>query len=151
MRPGPQTSISDITGRRELRRLLGPTAWAALEDLAADARLEGDRVVARTNVRRLADNLGLSKDTTARSLRRLMSAGLVTRLEEPRGADGTFARASYLLDGRVLQVLGPREAEDAPPATPDLRVPLPRQRHSSGRGRSEQVALFEVDPVPQGP
>jgi DNA-binding transcriptional ArsR family regulator len=145
MKPGPPSGVGDITGRRELRRLVGPTAWVVLEDLAADARLEGDRVVARTNVRRLADNLGLSKDTTARSLRRLVSAGLVTRAEEPRRPDGTFARASYSLNRRVLQVLGPPEGEDAPPATPDREIPAPRQRHSRGRGRLEQATLFEVD------
>lgn len=145
MSPSPSTRGVGA-GARKLRRLVGPTAWAVLEDLAADAHPEGSRLVAHTNVRRLADNLGLSKDTTARSLRRLVGAALVTRVEEPRAADGTFARAAYVLDGRVLQVFGPPEREDPPPASPARKMPPPGQRHA---GTAEQVALFGLDWAPE--
>jgi hypothetical protein len=44
-----------VEQRRALRRQVGPTPWAVLEDMAADAeRDEAGRLVVATNVRRLA-------------------------------------------------------------------------------------------------
>lgn len=53
-----------------------------LEDIALDARLdEHGRLVADTNVRRIARNVGLNKDTVARHLRRLRRFGFVLQEE----------------------------------------------------------------------
>ncbi|MBW3651608.1 MAG: MarR family transcriptional regulator [Actinobacteria bacterium] len=153
MSPGPPTTGAAMVGTaraRELRRLVGPTAWAVLEDLAADARPEVDRLVAYTNVRRLADNLGLSKDTAARSLRRLLTAGLITRVEEPRGENGTFGRATYVLEVRAVEVLGQADAGRPPAPAPAANSSSPRQRQSLKHDAPAlQAALFEVDPAPE--
>ena len=63
-----------------VRRQVGPTAWVVLEAVVADAQTDATgSVAARTNVRRLASVLGLSKDTVAAALARLIGAGLLER------------------------------------------------------------------------
>ena len=58
----------------ELRRVLGPTAWTVLEELAVQAQRDGSRLVVRsTNVRDIAGCLALNKDTVARALARLIA------------------------------------------------------------------------------
>src|SRR5207248_4256942 len=64
---------------RRLRRLLGATAWAALEDLLTDAASADDELTACSNVRRVAAQVGVSKDTAARAISRLIRAGIVER------------------------------------------------------------------------
>jgi len=69
---------------------LGPTAWAVLEELTLGAERGGDgRLVATTSVRRLAAALGLDKDTVARALARLSSAGYVLRCSTGLPANGS--------------------------------------------------------------
>src|SRR5688572_22762508 len=49
---------------RLVKKAVGLAAWCVLEDIALDARLDGQgRLVAETNVRRIAGHLGLNKDT----------------------------------------------------------------------------------------
>lgn len=113
---------------RELRRQVGPVAWAALADVIDDAALEaGGRLVAATNARRLAVNLGVSKDTAARALARLVAAGLLERVPVVRGERGRFGAAAYII--RVAETT-------APP------VPLPRDQRRRVPG--PQPSLFEV-------
>ena len=90
---------------RALRRAVGVTAWCVLEELLLDAHLE-DRgaLVATTNVRRLAAQLGVSKDTAARALNRLARAGVVHRVTSARGARGALPTSSYRVD--LAQVEG---------------------------------------------
>lgn len=92
------TTITVEPASQELRRRLGPTGWVVLEDLLLDAEPDtGGRLVVVSNVRRLAANLGLSKDTCARALGRLIDAGLVERMDGGRGAGGRFSRGCYVL------------------------------------------------------
>ena len=82
---------------RRLRRELGPTAWAVLEDVVLDAQADDGRLMAGTNVRRLSAHLGVSKDAAARALGRLLDAGLVVRHHSGHRADGTFGPVAYEL------------------------------------------------------
>jgi DNA-binding transcriptional ArsR family regulator len=84
---------------RAVKRAVGPTAWVILEDIALDATLDGEgRLVAETNVRRLAANLSLSPNTVTKHLGRLREHGFVLH-EEGRGeADGRFEVSRYVLD-----------------------------------------------------
>jgi hypothetical protein len=74
---------------RVVKRAVGLAAWGVLEDIALDARLdEAGRLVAETNVRRIAANLGLNKDMITSHLRTLREHGFVLRVEcasTPRG------------------------------------------------------------------
>jgi DNA-binding transcriptional MocR family regulator len=75
-------------------------AWCVLEDLIEDARIDSlGRRVATSSVRSLAENLGLSKDTTARALRRLASAQLIEALPARRVDRGRFGGGAYLIRG----------------------------------------------------
>ena len=127
--------------RRALRRRLGPVAWCVLEDLVEDARVDSlGRRVATSSVRRLADNLGVSKDTTARALRRLTSAQLIEALPAPRVDRGRFGVGAYL-----ICAASPRDsamAVERAAAPPESRRPRARSSAVS------QPTLFDaaVDP-----
>jgi hypothetical protein len=78
-------------------RAVGTTAWAVLADIALDAEADAHgNLVAATNVRRIADHLGISKDTAARALGRLVDAGLVGRESSPRQS-GRFPTSAYVV------------------------------------------------------
>jgi DNA-binding transcriptional ArsR family regulator len=84
---------------RSVKRAVGPTAWVILEDIALDAHLDGEgRLVASTNVRRIARNLGVSRNTVAKHLGRLREHGFVLHEEVRAGANGRFSTARYVLD-----------------------------------------------------
>lgn len=83
---------------RLLRRSLGPTAWAVLVDLYLDARTDDNGLVlVRTSVRRVAEHLGIGKDTAARALLRLSAAGLTRRQTQETDGHGRFAGTTYEL------------------------------------------------------
>lgn len=78
-----------------VRRALTPSTWLVLEELA---RTAGDGGVATTNVRQLAVDLGMSKDTAARALQRLVAAGLVERTEIRDMDTERFGSVAYRVD-----------------------------------------------------
>jgi hypothetical protein len=81
---------------RTWRRRLGPLPWAVLEELALQARPSQQGWVAAVGVRDLGAAVGTTKDTAARALASLRSAGLVesTRVHLPRGP----SRSGYRLN-----------------------------------------------------
>jgi DNA-binding transcriptional ArsR family regulator len=80
---------------RVVCRAVGTTAWAVLAGIGLDTEADAHgNLVAVTNVRRIAGDLGISKDTAARALSRLVDAGLVVR-HCRRGAGGHFVRSLY--------------------------------------------------------
>lgn len=105
--------------RRSLCRTVGPTAWAVLEELIDGAEGMCPLPVVHTNVRRLAADLGLSKDTVARALRGLLDAGLVAR-SSGRDPGGRFGGTTYVLDAASL---GLAEAIDPPQRRARKRAP----------------------------
>ena len=114
---------------RELRRRLGPTAWAVLEEVLSVSRGDADECHSTATVRSLAADLGLSKDTVARALARMSAAGIVVG-EQDRAPAGTFAAGRYRIfipDGIAL----------AQPAAPTVASHRPR----AARVTSSQLAL----------
>jgi DNA-binding transcriptional ArsR family regulator len=80
---------------RVVCRAVGTTAWAVLADIGLDAEADAHgNLVAATNVRRIAGDLDISKDTAARALSRLVDAGLVVR-HCRRSPGGHFVRSLY--------------------------------------------------------
>jgi hypothetical protein len=74
-------------------------AWAVLEDIALDARIDdAGRLVADTNVRRIAENLAANKDTVGRHLARLREHGFVFQEEGRQDACGRWEPCRYVLD-----------------------------------------------------
>jgi len=106
-----------------LRRRAGPVGWTTLEALVAGAAPEPAGWTCPTNVRRLAAELGLSKDTVARALVRLATAGLVLRREHRSAEHGTFAGSSYVLGPEVVEAL-----VVPPPAAPSRPIRQPKSR-----------------------
>jgi len=136
---------------RAFRRAVGVTAWAVLEDLVLDVEVD-DRgaLVARTNVRRLAAQLGMSKDTAARAVNRLARAGVVHRVVAERGARGALPNSSYVLNlvgiaGLTVDVphanaVVPADTRTSPQASSRTRA------RPASRVDDAQTSLFELTP-----
>ncbi len=89
-----EATSMDADAERALRRSLGPPAWAVLAELHLDAVPGGtDARVGATSARRIAAQLGISKDTAARALRRRTAAAIVRRRPQATSAGGRFALA----------------------------------------------------------
>ena len=79
-----------------LRRELGAIAWCALEVIAEQAITDGDALVARVGVRRLAGEMDVATNTAARAVRVLLDRGLLVRSQR-RARSGRFERGLYEL------------------------------------------------------
>jgi DNA-binding transcriptional MocR family regulator len=130
-----------IAGRsRSLRRSLGLTAWAALEDLLLDASLQAPgRLCARASSRELAARLGVSKDTAAAALRRLTLAGPVQREDHRDTTRGVFARSVYVIDAARLDKSGIRRQTAQPTRSTRRGSVAVAAGHSDG-----QASLFDL-------
>ena len=105
---------------RVLKRSLGPTAWAVLEDVVLDAVPKEGRWLARTSTRRVADHLGVTPGTVARAMARLCTEGIVHR-EDRRDVDtGRFGESVYVVE----PLAGLRPCVDRPhTADRDMETP----------------------------
>lgn len=84
---------------RAVKRAVGAMAWAVLEDIALDARIDdAGRLVAERHVRRIAENLAANKDTVGRHLARLREHGFVFQEEGTQDAYGRWEPCRYVLD-----------------------------------------------------
>ena len=118
-----------------MRRRLGPTAWVVLEQLLTSSTgPEGD-CRACVSVRTLAAELAMSKDTVARALARLRSAGIVSA-DQSRSATGTFTAGGYVID--VPNGIAFDDTGHAP-TTPTTRP------HRASRHHGSQLALVLDD------
>lgn len=125
-----------------LRRRLGPTAWAVLEQLIARSHGFTGTCVATATVRSLAVELGVSKDTAARAVGRLRATGLVA-VEQARESTGTFATGSYRIDVPSCFVL-----DDNAPTTDVTATPSRRPSRTASRPSAPaQLSLIDLDPA----
>lgn len=117
---------------REVKRRVGPTAWAVLEDVALDASPDdAGRLVSTTSSRRIADHLGMTAGTAARALARLRAVGLVSYTRHD-GAAGRFGLSAYVLgpvpglvivDPAGTPTIAPPRSVPPRPATPHIDRP----------------------------
>ena len=150
---------------RDVRRRVGPMAWAVLEDLVLDARVdERGIVVAGSSARQVAANLGIEPGTAARALRRLRDDGFVVLVREA-GADGRFGLSAYQLPGItgltitasdrpcVVQphAVGPRtatpNADDPPAAIAHMVEPAPEVLIEPAVGAPSRRGAVDTSPV----
>ena len=139
------TGITVLACSRETSRRVGPLAWVILEELALRAQGGSDASI-ETNVRALASELGVGKDTVAQALARLVNLGLVRCQPQRRG--GRYAGSAYELDietcrhfGVVLNGLTNKEIDVLAPPCPVPADPA----------QSDAIAPDRVAPAPAGP
>lgn len=121
----------------ELRRRLGPLAWAALEVLVAASRDEADDVTAAATVREVAAQLGVAKNTAHRAMRTLRSAGLATPTQR-RDTDGRYCDGGYRLTV-PNDAISRAPQSDAAPIAPATRT---ARRHAVIASTAVQLELL---------
>ena len=113
--------------------------------VAASTAAEDGALVATTNVRALAGELGLSKDTVAGALSRLMGAGSVERRFVRRSS--RFAGSVYVVVedvGLVLSCPGCPCPKVSDTITSDRPCPGPSSRTGHTVIVDEEPAVFEA-------
>jgi hypothetical protein len=117
-----------VLGERagDVRRQLGPLAWAALEVLVSHCTMVDGELIADSSVREVAVHLGVAKNTAHRAVRALRAAGLVSPIQR-RDNDGRF------LDGRYRLMVA-RDVLHIAPSSLTTNAPItarPRTRRNS--------------------
>lgn len=132
----PETRLIITAAAGPLRRALVPSAWLVLEELAFAVDADG---VTSMSARRLATALGLSKDTTARALNKLIELDLVERVEHRDAMTGRFGTIRYGVDTeRAGLVVDTRQTHEPSAPSPSSATALPRATRVSTRRPSPQ-------------
>jgi predicted transcriptional regulator len=142
---------------RLVKQAVGLTAWGILEDIALDAILDAEgRLVAETSARRIADNLGINKETVTRHLARLRDYGFVLHEEVRHRGSGRYDTARYVLDPSAclerFTTTPPRRqgARSAPCTENPVTVKPVSGKAGHGRtGHGESVHQEQAVAVPQ--
>ena len=159
------TAILMVDSRSSaFRRLVGPLAWAVLEEAALGARPPGrpGSPACSISVRTVVDGLGVGKAAAARAISVLVDAGVLIRLPPARGRNGRFDRSGYLLrlpDGLALSpssvpgppVRGVSDTASDPSASPLGVGGDPRTRACGRVGGLGQASLFDTSAASQPP
>ena len=120
-------------------RAVGPLAWVVLIHLYGSPTASTRSVAASTRTR--ATELGLSKDTYARALWTLRTAGLID-VDTTRTEHGRFGTIRYrLLAPPKLIRTQTTQARDVEPPQP----PAPSKPRPQPTGPSEQLTLLAFD------
>jgi hypothetical protein len=122
-----------------VRRAVGPTAWCALEVLAATPADDGELWVVRSSVRDVAARLGVAPNTAQRALGVLRDAGLITVIQG-RACAGRFGVGAYRLTVDP-SVLGRPTREPLTASSPTF-APRPRLASKPAVARGQQLALL---------
>ena len=127
-RPKPRTDRNAVVigpETTEVIRAVGPLAWVVLVHLYGSPTAASRSVTAST--RTLANDLGLSKDTCARALRTLRTAGLID-VDATRTEHGRFGTIRYrlLASPKLLrtQTNPVHDVEPPQPAAPPIARPI---------------------------
>jgi hypothetical protein len=145
-RAGARSGVVLTAAGRVVCRAVGTTAWAVLADIALDAEADAHgNLLAATNVRCIAANLGISKDTAARALARLGHAGLVGR-QSGRSSTGRFTASTYAMDlgdaSGITLLAGRSCPEDPCPVAADT---------DAARGNGDTSSLTRLSSRPRSP
>lgn len=122
----------------DVRRTVGPSAWAVLECLAASCVDRAGETVSYESVRGIAESLDLAKDAVAKALRRLRAQQFVTYVAG-RADDGRFGSSHYRLTLPLDLFAEPiHESTLAPPK------PNSQSRRQSARPRPSQLSFIDA-------
>ena len=141
-RPKPRTDRHAVVigpESTDVIRAVAPIAWVVLIHLYGSPSAASRSVTAST--RTLANELGLSKDTCARALRTLRTAGLVD-VDATRTEHGRFGTIRYrlLAPPKLIrtQTTPVHDVEPPQPAAPPIARPTPTRP-------VEQLTLLAFD------
>jgi hypothetical protein len=122
-----------------VRRAVGPTAWCALEVLAATAADDGERWVVHGSVRDVAARLRVAPNTAQRALAVLRGTGLIDAVQRREFA-GRFGVGAYQLtvDPNVIC----RQTSESITASGPLTASHPRVASKPAVALGQQLVLL---------
>ena len=128
MPPEGRRLFIDVDAALAIRRKVDPVGWLVLEAIASLAPTGEGAVEVACSARSLAELVGVSKDTVARSLRSLAHLRIVERVDHRHELSGRFAVTTYRVDlssvGITVDVSHPTDPRSAGSTrTRDLRSP----------------------------
>lgn len=157
----PVTLIIDSDAAGRVLRMVGPSAWAVLHALACRTSPTGRGHQTDTNVRELAREIGISKDTVARAVNKLIAAKLIRRSSFTHDEVGRFATRTYNIDlaKAGLEVMPKGSNQDRPrrpvptvaDAPANLPPPPPPPPPPPMRSRSIDIAASNSRVRPDAP
>jgi len=110
--------LIDVDTAAATRRELGPVCWGVLEAIASSTPPDQSMPEVACSARSLAGPVGVSKDTLARSLRRLIQRGHLVRVEHRDELTGRFEATTYRIDlaslGIAVVPTSPRQPSASP-------------------------------------
>ncbi len=141
-RPKPRTDRRAVVIGPESTEVIlavGPLAWVVLIHLYGSPSAASRSVTAST--RTLANELGLSKDTCARALRTLRTAGLID-VDTTRTENGRFGTIRYrlLAPPKLIRTQTTQVHDVEPPQPPAPSKPRPQPLRPV-----EQLTLLAFD------
>ena len=116
--------VVDVGVAGPVRRAVGPIAWYVIEALGFSAPPGEAIVEMECSARRVSAQLGVSKDSAARALRRLAEVGIVERTDYRNPRSGRFEKSIYVVDlaaAGLLAVSVSSPPDDSPPSQPHER------------------------------
>lgn len=136
---GDSTNLALDGASVAARRDLGVVAWSVLEVVALAGCDEGGGWVATTNVRDLAERLGIGKDRVAAALGVLRKAGLVVAHTSREARTSRFAASRY-----EVRLPVPRNIEPIASATPPRPEAARRPARRRATAPPEALDLFSA-------
>lgn len=137
---GDRTELVVDVASVAARRKLGVVAWSLLEVVALTGGDEGGAWVATTNVRDLAERLGIGKDRVAAALGALRAAGLVVAHTSRETRTSRFVASRY-----EVRLPVSRNAEPSASATPPRPEAVRRPARRRNAAPPEALDLFSTD------
>ena len=98
MSPEGRRLLIDVDAALALRSEVGPVGWLVLEAIASVAPAREGAVEVACSARSLAELVGVSRDTVARSLRSLAHMRIVGRIDHRHELSGRFGATTYRVD-----------------------------------------------------
>ena len=136
---GDSTELTIDPASVAARRELGVVAWSVLEVVALAGSGEGGAWVTTTNVRDLAERLGIGKDRVAAALGVLRAAGLVVAHTSRESSRSRFVASRY-----EVRVPVSRNIEQTPSVTPPRPEAARRPERRRDTAPPEALDLFSA-------
>jgi DNA-binding transcriptional MocR family regulator len=122
--------LIDVDTAAEARRELGPVCWGVLEAIASGTPPDQSTPEVACSARSLSGTIGVSKDTVARSLRRLIERGHLVRVEHRDELTGRFEATTYRIDLASFGITVVATSPPQPSAAPHLPARLTTRTHT---------------------